>query len=442
MSLYKDIRGYELLHYGAIALGRAERAGIRVDTTYCSKKLEQMVAKEARLVAKIRKSSAGKAWLRLFGTRTKFGSADQLKKVLESHFGVVVEGSMDKNVLKDMDQNLVQDVLLLRKIHKARTTYLRNILSETTDGFMHPFFNLHMVPTYRSSSTDPNFQNMPIRDPWAAKLIRSAFIARPGHRLVEADYGGIEVRVAACYHQDPRMIKYLKTGYDMHREMAAECYLTPKAQVSKMMRYSAKNRFVFPEFYGSYYAQVAPDLWKSITEFGLKLENGTPLRRHMKRKGILRFSDFEDHIRKVEDDFWGVKFKVYSEWKEEWVAQYRKRGYFDTLTGFRCQGWMKKNEVINYPIQGSAFHCLLWSFIHLDKMMRRRKMKSVLIGQIHDSILADVLEEEMEEFVELLKEIAVKRITEVWDWIILPLEIEVEASPVNGSWFEKKEYVA
>jgi DNA polymerase-1 len=313
-----------------------------------------------------------------------------------------------------------------------------NIIRETTDGYLHPFFNLHTASTFRSSSNSPNFQNFPIRDPWAAKAIRRAFIPRKGHRLVETDYGGIEVRVAACYHQDPRMLRYLETGYDMHREMAAECYCCDIAEVTKQMRYSAKNRFVFPEFYGSYYAQVAPELWNAITELNLKLESGGDLRAHLKKRGISDYEAYEDHIRQTERDFWHKKFKQYTQWKEDWLEAYYRAGYFVSKTGFRCGGWMKRNEVINYPIQGSAFHCLLWSFIELQKAMEKRKMRSVIVGQIHDSILADVHVDEFDEYVELNHRISTERLRGAWKWIILPLEVEVEASPPGGSWYEKQ----
>src|SRR5690606_20675796 len=102
-----------------------------------------------------------------------------------------------------------------------------------------------------NSSDSPNFQNLPIRNPKMAKIIRSAFIPRSDrHVLVEIDYSGIEVRVAACYHKDPVMIEYINDPTkDMHRDMAAQCYLAPPEQVSKQMRYCGKNMYVFPQFY-------------------------------------------------------------------------------------------------------------------------------------------------------------------------------------------------
>jgi len=432
-------KGYRLLHEGSFAFGRAERAGIRIDEQYCHKQLKSLENKERKLEKKIFNSKPGATWRSLYGSRAKLGSPDQLKAVLKKHYGLRIEGSVDKTVLASYNLPLLWAILRVRKLHKTRTTYLRGIASETLDGYLHPFFNLHTARTYRSSSSRPNFQNIPVRDPEVAKIVRRAFIARNGHCLVEIDYGAVEVRVAACYHEDPRMIRYLKTGFDMHGEMGAECYRTKKSQVSKDMRYAAKNRFVFPEFYGSYHKQVAPDLWNAIQELKLSLNDGTSLHTHLRKRGIKNFEDFGDHIERVEDRFWYEKFARYTEWKEEWLAAYRKTGYFDLKTGFRCRGWMRRNEVINYPIQGSAFHCLLWSFTRLDEEMRKRKMRSVIVGQIHDSILADVHLNELEDYIELATYISTKAIRKHWEWITLPLIVDVEIAPPDGTWYDKKE---
>lgn len=430
---------YQLLHDGALSLGVAERNGIRMDIPYCQRAMRHLESKEAKLSRTILDSKAGKAWKKMYGSTLKLGAVEQLRDVLKEVYDIRVKGSLDKGVLATLDVPLVKQILPYRKYVKARSTYLQGIINESIDGYLHPNFNLHTASTYRSSSSNPNFQNIPIRDPFVAKLIRRAFIPRPGNRIVEADYSGIEVRVAACYHKDPRMMRYLETGYDMHREMAAEIFQTKPEHVSKMMRYAAKNRFVFPIFYGSYYMQMGPDLWDAIDELSLTTESGVPIKSHLKQKGIHEFSAFRDHIKEVEDNFWNKKFRVYGQWKKKWWERYLKQGEFSMYTGFVCRGHMKKNEAVNFPIQGSAFHCLLWSFITLTKELQQRKMKAKLIGQIHDSIVADVPDNEMDLYLRILKEISTERIREHWDWLVLPLEIEVEATEVNRSWYTKKE---
>jgi len=95
---------------------------------------------------------------------------------------------------------------------------------------------------------------------------------------------------------------------------------------------------------------------------------------------------------------------------------------------------MRKNEIMNYPIQGSAFHCLLFTFIELDKIMRRENWKTRLVGQIHDSILLDADPEEMPHIKEVLQTIVKETLPNAWKWIIVPLEIDVEEYGVDRPW--------
>src|SRR4029077_4537362 len=99
---------------------------------------------------------------------------------------------------------------------------------------------------------------------------------------------------------------------------------------------------------------------------------------------------FEEHVKKIERNFWDVRFRGYLDWKRDFYAEYLKRGRFDMLTGFRCEGVFEKNQVVNFPIQGSAFHCLLWALVDLQRWIIKNKMGSLIVGQIHDSMLLDV----------------------------------------------------
>jgi hypothetical protein len=147
---------------------------------------------------------------------------------------------------------------------------------------------------------------------------------------------------------------------------------------------------------------------------------------------------FEDHIRQVEDRFWNERFHVYRDWRTMRVKQYKSRGWFDLPTGFVCSGVYSKNQVLNYPIQGAAFHCLLWVLIQAVKEMRRRKMRSRIVGQIHDSAVADVHRAELDDYVELITRLATVEIQKAWKWITVPLAVEVEVGEQN--WFGKKPY--
>jgi DNA polymerase-1 len=349
--------------------------------------------------------------------------------------------STDVEALEALDYPFITDLLRMRKLQKAHNTFLAGILREVVDGRMHPFFNLHNVKSYRGSSDSPNFQNLPIRDREQSKLVRGAIIPSPGHQLVEIDYSGIEVCIAACYHHDPAMLSYIEDkSKDMHRDMAAECYDLPISEVSKNIRYCGKNRFVFPQFYGDYWKSCAKALWDAVDAMRLETASKGLLRDHLTNRGLKSLKAFEGHIERVERRFWGKRFPVYAKWKENHWEKYLETGYIDLHTGFRCSGLAKKNEVINWPVQGSAFHCLLWSLIKVNDWLRTSDKRSHIIGQIHDAILFDAHPEEVEEIIEVVEQISCHDIREHWPWIITPLEVEVDITPIDGSWITKETY--
>jgi len=140
----------------------------------------------------------------------------------------------------------------------------------------------------------------------------------------------------------------------------------------------------------------------------------------------------------VEKDYW-KKFNVFKKWQEEWYRRYEKTGYIELLTGFRCSGYLGRNELVNYPFQGTAFHCLLWSLIQINAEFRERKMESKVIAQIHDNGILDCPPDEKEDVISLCTEIATQRLREQYPWIIVPLAIEWESTEVDGSWYSKSD---
>ena len=341
----------------------------------------------------------------------------------------------------------------------------------------HPTFNLHTASTFRSSSgsdkeggsggSDLNFQNLPIRDPVRGEMIRKAFIPRKGRRIVEIDFSGIEVRVSACYHKDPVLIKYIEDPTtDMHRDTAAELFSLPVEFLIKHSDWAkrgvrdwAKNRFVFPEFYGSVYFQCAPNLWEGVQGYKQPVP-GTELTllEYLKTKGIKELGDcdprgkpkpgtFDNRCKEVENSFWKERFQVYDAWKSSFFAAYQRNGGFKTLTGFYVgaiggkMGLLRKNDVTNYPIQGSAFHCLLWSVIQLVKHVHKHKMKAKVIGQIHDSVLFDCPDNEVQDLLTAAHRIMTRDLPRAWKWLIVPLETESEVTPIDGSWYTKSQWV-
>lgn len=446
----------ELLNQGSMAFAEIERNGMRIDVGYLERQCEEIEDQIRRYGVKLRKTEVYKRMRKLYGERTNLGSRTQLGHVLFEEMGHKCEQrtatgrpKMDDTALSAVNDPFVKMYVKRESLRKIRNTFLETIRRELDErGYIHPILNLHTVKTYRSSCDHPNGQNFPVRDPLQAGIVRRCFIPRKGNVLVEIDYSGNEVRCAAMYNHDPRLINYIEDKTkDMHRDMAAQCYMLKPKQVSKEARYCGKNMFVFPQFYGSYFQQCAPNLWKAIRKLKLNVD-GVSLTKHLKSKGIRGLGacdptertqpkTFEQHIKDVEEDFWGRRFKVYTEWKERWLELYEERGWFAMLTGFVCRGVYKRNDVINYPIQGTAFHFLLWSLIRLQKEIRRRKMKAKIIVQIHDSILVDLPPGEVEDFLQLAWRIMVVELRKEWDWINVPLEIEAQIAREN--WYEKED---
>jgi len=465
---------YKLIQAGIETLARVEEIGIGVDIEYV-KRTKARLAKEMRqLEARLMESEEYTKLREHYGTKANLNSAKQqvdlLYKIMRYDVRHVTDKgipSIDEQALQEIGTPFTKDLLRLKKKQKLHGTFLSGIEAETEGDRLHCFFNLHIARTFRSSSDSINFQNLPVRDKEMAEVIRSAFVARPGFRIVETDYAGIEVRGAACYHKDPKMLRYIKDPSKcMHRDMAIQCYKLegidfpegfwkskePSQGNGHTIRYAAKNMFVFPSFYGDYYVNMARLMWEAIIKLDLRAD-GRSLLEHLASKGIRERGDcingasndpapgtFEHHIKEVEHDFWNNRFKVYGKWKRNWFDEYLRTGGFHMLTGFRIEGILSKNDVINWPVQGASFHCLLWSMIELDAEMRRRKMKSRVIGQIHDSIVGEVHEKELPAYAELIDEIMTKRIRDHWDWIIVPLDIEMEVAPVGGTWHQKKAY--
>jgi len=447
------------MHEGALALSRVEESGIRIDTDLLNRTIKKVGFRIDRQSKKLKESEEWTEWRRVFGTKASLGSRPQLVAVLE-RMGHEMSGKTrlgkrakaDRAALERLDVPFVRSYLEIEKLKKLYGTYLLGVRREVVDGLLHPSFNLHTVITYRSSSDRPNFQNIPIRDKLVGKLIRRCFIPRDGHVLVEVDFKQLEVSISAAYHRDPRMIEYLENGYDFHRALAAELYMLEESEVDSAVRFCAKSSFVFPEFYGSYFVQCAPNLWEAMDSMDL-VANGRLLKEHLAEQGIASLGravrnwntgrietkkgTFMDHVRGVEEEFWGERFCVYAEWKERWWQKYLERGWFGLLTGFRESGLYGRNDVINHPVQGSAFHCLLWCLIETMKWLVGNKMRSMVVGQIHDSMLVDVHRKELDEFLEKVRKISTVLLREAWRWIIVPLGVDITVAEEN--WFEKRE---
>lgn len=461
---------YNLLHKGSIALAAVESAGIRIDTEYLNKTINENEIRIKELEDDLKQDPIWGSWKKTWGEqKANLGSLTQLAKVLfeveqipyDPEWGTTPTGRYraDDEIFAKVGVPFTEKLTKIRKLSHMTNTFLKGIRREVVDGLLHPDLNLHTARSYRSSSGGGdettggrsfNTQNITSRDVEFAKMIRRCFIPRNGNRLIESDFSAHEFRISAIIRGDPLMLKYASDPTkDIHRDMAMKCFLIddPKL-VGKDCRYVGKNGFVFPKLYGSYWKKIAAAMWLEIEAKKLKVGD-VPMKKHLRLKGISELGNsdgqplpgtFEHHIKKVETEFL-QKFHVFASRCDEVWQEYRNTGEFSMVTGFLCKGIYSKNARLNYDTQGPAFHCLLWCIIELVKEIRKRKMKAKVVNQVHDCVIGDVPNEETQEYLYLLKDIVEVRLRKAWEWISIPLAVEAEVCGVEDDWSLKKQWI-
>jgi DNA polymerase I-like protein with 3'-5' exonuclease and polymerase domains len=443
-------QAYALMHEGSLALSRMESVGMPV----CEERLDAAIADVGNRIkemeAELRSMTEYEEQRKRFGAKTKIGSREQLAHILYIVMGFpgglmnpeTGKLSLDDEALQEINTPYAKLFQRTQKLAKLKGTYLMPFKRELCKGRVHAFFNLHTVTTYRSSSDSPNLQNIPIRDPEIGNIIRGIFKpSDPNNVIVEIDYSTLEVVIGACLHRDPTMMEYLTKGLDFHRDTAQDCFFLGE-DVPKPLRQMAKVTN-FSLIYGDYYAAIAKKLWRSAES---ATHNGIPVHDYLKTKNIrclgteknMPPDTFTYHMKGVCDRFWSERFPVFAQWRTDTWDSYQRNGCLYTKTGFRIHGVYKRNEILNVETQGCAFHCLLKSVIAITKEIAKRQMRSRLFCQIHDSILAEVPRQEVDDYVQMADAIMTHQLMAQWPWIILPLKTEVEVG--EDSWASKKTY--
>jgi len=327
----------------------------------------------------------------------------------------------------------------------------------------HNFF-VNEICVHNSSSM-PNFQNLPKRDPEIGNLIRTGIVPRLGGVISEIDFSGAEVSVSLCYHHDPQFKHDITVG-DMHRDLAIELFMLTfdlmdknnskynKDQISciKKIRFFAKNGWTFAQFYGDWFGSCAPNLWESVVESGLKLPNGITVKEHLEEKGIYELGEmidgrptegsFLEHCKEVEERMWNERFPMYTQWKKDIVEFYQKHGFIENYFGFRFQGYMDSKQCTNFPIQSASFHLLVYTLIKIEQFIKKNNLKALICGQVHDSAILDIPKDEIEFVINGVSKI-VKSLQKKFKWLTLPMEIEIELSRLKeygGNFAEMQEF--
>lgn len=383
----------------------------------------------------------GKLWYKRFADRTNVNSNDQLKLVLQkdvgfTKFGKTEKGadSIDKDVISKLPIEFSSKYLKYKQLDKCWSgTIVPIMMGADENGLIHANFGLHTVRTYRTSCTSPNLQNVSKKNPMLKSIIRKGFVPRSADRmLIEIDLAAAEVAVGCCLHQDPQMLEFLRNSeISMHDFAARKLFITD--DYSKETRNETKGIFTFAISYGAGSESIAYSYWEYVDESGAKLKDGTDLKQHLAGHGITDLESATAHVKKVYDWYQNELFKVSTEWKRQVWEAYKVESYIDLPTGFRATAKMIKTQTDNIATQGATCHLLLATLCGLHDRIKAGGLRSVIVSQVHDSIVLDVLPEELTTVCNLYLD-SQNEVRKNWEWLLFPINADADKSSVGGTW--------
>jgi uracil-DNA glycosylase family 4 len=312
--------------------------------------------------------------------------------------------NVDEKTLSKIDDPLISKTRRWRKLNKVLSTYILPVGEGSkhlyTDGKLHPITSTTRTRTWRTSGQDPNTQNWPVRNPIAMKA-RKQIAAALGcdEVFVAFDFAGIQARNVAMESKDKALIKAFWNHYDIHfdwMERIAKHYpqwipggvkaLRDKDLVKKM-RYRAKNQLVFPSFFGAQPPSISRNL---------QIPENIAMDLHA--------------------EFWD-KFPDIKGWHEFTYDNYQRTGYVTGLSGFRRHAPVKRNELINCPIQSDESLIVCNALVRLSKLGFNPRM------EIHDDLTFLWPKQKIDEYAEVV----IGQMLKVqFDWVNVPLELEMK----------------
>jgi len=390
-------------------LSRIERNGVAVDAELLHKQSQQL---EQRIGELEREA------FELAGREFNLGSPKQLGQILFEEQKIPVlkktpkgAPSTAEGVLEELalDYPLPKVIMQHRGLAKLKSTYtdkLPRLLNKAT-GRVHTSYHQAVTATGRLSSSDPNLQNIPIRTEEGRK-IRQAFIARPGYRIVAADYSQIELRIMAHLSEDKGLLEAFAEGRDIHTATAAEVFGTSLEKVSGDQRRSAKA-INFGLIYG-------------MSAWGLSRQ------LHIER------NQAQTYIDRYFDRYPGV-----ARYMERIRSQAAEDGFVETVLGRRLylpeiqsqnrnrrQG--AERTAINAPMQGTAADIIKQAMIDVDAWLAEGEFDALMVMQVHDELVFEVAEKQVEAFIEQVQ----KRMQGAAE-LKVPLIVEAES---GANWDE------
>ncbi len=383
-------------------LMKMELKGITLDTDL----LEEMSGRLGKRLLELEEDIYEKA-----GRRFNVNSTQQLSPILFQELKLpstrkTKSGfSTDASVLEELrgQHPIIELIIEYRQLTKLKSTYVDALpqLVNVKTKRLHTSFNQTKTTTGRLSSSDPNLQNIPVRGE-LGREIRQAFIAPPGHQLLSADYSQIDLRALAHLSKDPELLKTFAGDGDIHTDTAIRLFGVKKDEVTADMRRLAKT-VNFGVIYGM---------------SGYGLEQATEFNREEAEKFISAY--FE-------------KYPRVKEYMEETKKQARELGYVQTILGRkrlipevnssnRNLREAAERMAINMPVQGTSADIIKVAMVKLDKQMSKLRMKSSMLLQVHDELIFEVPDDEMEK----MRKLAVKVMSEAIE-LIIPLKVETKA---------------
>ena len=400
-SLYEEI-DLPLVH----VLARMEQAGVKIDTAALAKmstELEREISSQAKQIYEAA------------GMEFNVGSPKQLGDVLFNRMnlpkpvkygkGRMISTAVD--VLEELAENhpIARMVLDYRQLTKLKSTYVDAlpVLINPTTGRLHTTFGQTGTATGRLSSANPNLQNIPIRTE-LGRGIRAAFIAEPGHVLLTADYSQIELRLLAHFSHDSLLVEAYRRGDDVHTLTASQVFGVPPLMVTADHRRQAKV-VNFGIVYG-------------LSAFGLSQQLG------------IEPSEAKQFISAYFEKYSGVRAFI-----DKTLEEARRDMKVSTLFGRirpipdinsknSNQRGFAERTAVNTPLQGTAADLIKIAMIRIDKALREQGLKSRMTLQVHDELVFEVPENELDTMRSLVRE----HMEKAHD-LEVPLQVEMGVGP-------------
>ena len=396
----------------SLVLADMELTGIRVDKKYLLNLKEELEAKMESMQEEIYKLADGefnilspKQLGEVLFDKLKIEYPKKRKKDDTSY-------STSKDILdKIKDKNeIVEKVLEYRNLSKLYANYCVGLLDEIReDGKIHTIFNSCLTRTGRLSSSKPNLQNIPIRSDYS-KLVRKAFIPEDNSILMSSDYSQIELRVFAHMADAKNLQEAFIEDKDIHAKTASDIFKVPIEQVDKKMRRIAKT-VNFGILYG-------------ISSFGLSedLKIDVASAKEFLNNYLNTYQGIKEYMEKEKEEAYQKGYVTTIMNRRRKIDELKSSNYMVRSSGERM--------ALNTPIQGSAADILKKAMVELYRAMQEKKLKSKILIQVHDELVFNIYNDELEIMKELVKEKMEKVVK-----LSVPLKVDIET---GNDWYEAK----